>query len=515
MAEPVKPPAPTPAPTPATDQFVTTTPGGPAMVPVGTQPKAEISSEATMLANAPIIASSIQTATTEGQRLESGLNANANKVAKAATDEKNPNSVISTEKERLAEKVRADSELVGGLSSYIKTLQESEKTDTSEARQAVKDQNDAYLRQVSVMKQTRVNNWWADASTPVKILGLISQALAGAANAIAGNPSAETPLDKVINADLKQQMANIDLQKDKVGIAKGVFQEAQDNLKNVQLSWEASRQVAYTDVFKKLDLMEKTITDPEQKAILAKMKQDALVAQASGQDKALIAGANAKMQGAATAGQTALALNKQALDTKVAEANIDHLNADTRKKLNDLLGDRMSPFADVPNAAGLKDRITPAAMTEITKNLQDFNELDGLNYLYQTGKTDADKRQLAAQILITARRLAGTGAAMSPQEYSNIVLAFGASESWFATQDVSLLRLPQSEAIQKARNNSEAVLRSKLRAMRGSDGQPLEFVPRPIDPAIRKMRENAPPAEPSAAPPSSATEMIERGNQLP
>lgn len=54
-----------------------------------------------------------------------------------------------------------------------------------------------------------INSFWADKSTAGKVIGIISQALAGAANGLSGQPGAPTPLDRIISADLEKQKANL------------------------------------------------------------------------------------------------------------------------------------------------------------------------------------------------------------------------------------------------------------------------------------------------------------------
>lgn len=61
---------------------------------------------------------------------------------------------------------------------------------------------------VDAAGEASIHDFWADKSTGARILGCIAQALSGAANGLAGNPSAPTPLDRLINDDLQRQMAN-------------------------------------------------------------------------------------------------------------------------------------------------------------------------------------------------------------------------------------------------------------------------------------------------------------------
>lgn len=57
-------------------------------------------------------------------------------------------------------------------------------------------------------QNAEVRDFWADKSTGSRILGILAQTLSGAANGLAGNPGAPSPLDRIIDRDLEVQRAN-------------------------------------------------------------------------------------------------------------------------------------------------------------------------------------------------------------------------------------------------------------------------------------------------------------------
>lgn len=68
----------------------------------------------------------------------------------------------------------------------------------------------ARIRQTSDdAANAQINDFWADKTTGGRILGIISQALAGASNGLSGQPGAPTPLDRIIQADLEKQRINL------------------------------------------------------------------------------------------------------------------------------------------------------------------------------------------------------------------------------------------------------------------------------------------------------------------
>jgi len=80
----------------------------------------------------------------------------------------------------------------------------------AEGEQAAKAQMIRIKAASDAAANTEVKDFWADKTSGARIMGILAQALSGAANGLAGNPSAPTPLDRIIEQDIKAQMANME-----------------------------------------------------------------------------------------------------------------------------------------------------------------------------------------------------------------------------------------------------------------------------------------------------------------
>jgi hypothetical protein len=82
----------------------------------------------------------------------------------------------------------------------------------NQIRQETEKQNAVQQRKVQAAVDAAgasdVHSFWQDKSVPARILGVIAQALSGAANGLSGNPGAPTPLDRIINEDFQRQVQN-------------------------------------------------------------------------------------------------------------------------------------------------------------------------------------------------------------------------------------------------------------------------------------------------------------------
>ena len=73
--------------------------------------------------------------------------------------------------------------------------------------------------------RAEVRDFWANKDTGARILGVVSQMFAGAANGLANNPGAMTPLDRIIADDLTRQQENIKQKNRNVDTARGVLRD--------------------------------------------------------------------------------------------------------------------------------------------------------------------------------------------------------------------------------------------------------------------------------------------------
>ena len=116
-------------------------------------------------------------------------------------------------------------------------------------------QFDEYIRASDDFSKTRIYNWWGEAGTGAKSLGIISQFMAGALQGLTGNIGASTPMDRVIEQDLAMQKANLGKKSEAVGIKRGLYSDLMDRFKNEQQADEAFRTVAWNSTLQRADAM--------------------------------------------------------------------------------------------------------------------------------------------------------------------------------------------------------------------------------------------------------------------
>jgi len=100
------------------------------------------------------------------------------------------------------------------------------------------------------VSQASIHNFWQDKSAGSRILGVLSQAFAGAANALAGNPSAPTPLDHIINRDMDMQVANLNQKNKRLQNEQGVLKDLYDRTGNAMQATSSM----YVAAWKRIDL---------------------------------------------------------------------------------------------------------------------------------------------------------------------------------------------------------------------------------------------------------------------
>lgn len=93
-------------------------------------------------------------------------------------------------------------------------------------------------------QNAEVKDFWADKSTGSRILGILAQTLSGAANGLAGNPSAPSPLDRIIDRDLEVQRANLQNKRLGADRAQNALAQVYNGFQQEDASISAYRQAA-------------------------------------------------------------------------------------------------------------------------------------------------------------------------------------------------------------------------------------------------------------------------------
>lgn len=142
---------------------------------------------------------------------------------------------------------------------YQQILERQQKFDTDfdAAQKKITERTEAsydnYLQAVNDYKDTHVHTWYSEASTGAKMLGFVSQALFGALEGLTGRPGGQSPLDKVIDDDYRQQSANLAQKGQRAGQAQGLYAELKARLKDEVSVQGALRDIAYQSFLKQLD----------------------------------------------------------------------------------------------------------------------------------------------------------------------------------------------------------------------------------------------------------------------
>lgn len=149
---------------------------------------------------------------------------------------------------------------------YEAELQRTEGQDARFAETLAKAEQDKtaaqnrYMTAVDDLKNTSIYNWWGQASTGAKVLGILSQALAGGLQGLNGQ-NGPTPLDRVIDQDLQVQRLNLQKKSDVAQQTGTAYRDLSTALKDKVLTENAMRELAYNSALKRLDMMAGTMKD--------------------------------------------------------------------------------------------------------------------------------------------------------------------------------------------------------------------------------------------------------------
>lgn len=259
--------------------------------------------------------------------------------------------------------------------------------------------------------QAEVHNFWADKSTGARILGVLAQAFAGAANGLSNNPGAMTPLDRIIQADMQRQTVNMQ-QKDRVvDQQRGLLRDIQQSTGS-QLQSQAAMYIA------SWKRVEQTAAELKNKFATPEAEQGFTAAQALAQQR--IAQATEKVYG-------------QMRDSAIQEqtAGMGFLNEDAKNKA--AAGHTGSGENEkLLVLAGTKGAVDNRTYDKFKESDQAYRAIIGQQESIktilqdvQTGKlTEAEgfKRYKSARsaLLADMRKAQGTGAALSDQEFKNL-----------------------------------------------------------------------------------------------
>jgi hypothetical protein len=146
---------------------------------------------------------------------------------------------------------RGQADLADHEMAQLDSLDSAFTASMKEAQQEKKTGLDRYLTAVEDLKNTHVYNWWSQAGTGATILGIISQALAGAFQGLTGQ-SGPTPLDHVIDQEIVYQRMNLAQKSDVSQQTGGLYRDLSAQLKDRVQVESALREIAYNSTIERM-----------------------------------------------------------------------------------------------------------------------------------------------------------------------------------------------------------------------------------------------------------------------
>lgn len=362
----------------------------------------------------------------------------------------------------------------------------------TKASRAERDQeHDKYLRTVDDYKQTKVYSWWGHATTGAKILGVISQALAGAAQGLYGQ-SGPTPLDRIIDEDMAVQKMNLAQKGEVVAQQRSLWNDLNAQFKDEVVTNQAFRSIAYESVLTRA----KTWAMQNQKdgamAQYQILEQNLRARQAQGNmeiqkhlgDKTL----QANMNASGTLVQIAGLLNTADNQEQVNQLSREKANAERQKTgLAHIEGSELLP----PETKNKLGDFTGSG-EGLIKALEDYKKAvkgvetvtlaDGKKVAKEsTNPEDRRKKleQMRDDILIQSKLFNQFGAALAANEQAAAQGSTATDNDPFTLGLKNMLSLGSEKGLDQrldlAASQIKSRVRSKIGAFSDVNGQPLRF----------------------------------------
>lgn len=260
--------------------------------------------------------------------------------------------------------------------------------------------------------QMSVHNFWEGKDTGARILGVLAQAFAGAANGLAGNPSAPTPLDRIIQRDMELQMANMQQANRNVENQRGILQDIYSQVGSQQAAMSALYQAAWKRVELQGKQLQTKFATPEADAAMKQLQGIAQQRIADNSDKTFSQLRTSSIQ------QQQHGINALGEAERTDAMTGQAAAAGSQKQQFHLAGTKGN--VDAQTYGMFKD--THESYTTVMTELSAINQVARE---YQSGKiseAEAITRYNTARglLLTSQRKLQGTGAALSEQEMKNL-----------------------------------------------------------------------------------------------
>lgn len=203
---------------------------------------------------------------------------------------------------------------------------------------------------------TRTYNWWAKAGTGATILGIISQALSGAAQGMSGDFGGATPLDRVIESDYQQQSQVLQQKGQVAQNARGAYKDILEQSQDETVAYLQMKRVALESTSKRIDAM--IAASPEAQQAKAKANSLGLKAEIAQKLSQTISALEthradqAGKEGIQEAG-IALGLVKDEGKAEASKERLDIRKAEEQRKQNELTAPGWEHLKKNPDGSGV------------------------------------------------------------------------------------------------------------------------------------------------------------------
>lgn len=311
--------------------------------------------------------------------------------------------LLKVKADKGAEQNKIDEEAVG----LARQQEEAQKRIATEGQMAADAQMKRVMSAADDASQASIHNFWQDRGAASRVIGVLAQAFSGAANGLAGNPSAPTPLDRIIERDMNLQMANLQQKNRNLENQRGVLRDLYEKTGS---SMQATTAM-YVAAWKRIDLQGQQLASkfatPEAQAGYEKLKGIADQRISAATDKTYATLHSQAIQ------ERQHAMNRLAEDDRTA-AMSNQAPSGENAKIYHLAG-----------VKGAVDERTYKNFKDEDQNYRGFvKQAEHVDWLFKHGSGDngadwQDYNGARSAMFATLRQMQKTGAALSDAELKN------------------------------------------------------------------------------------------------
>lgn len=275
----------------------------------------------------------------------------------------------------------------------MQSISNAFEADSKMAKEHLEQARNSYMGAVDNASKLRVYDWWANKSTGAKILGVISQVLAGGVQGLTGQLGADTPLDRIIKQDIQLQIHNAELTQQDAQNKKSLYAELKDQIKDQGQAYAAAMEAAYKTTMQRLDIIAKQMGTQEALTNAEKAKAELGEKVAQFSLKALDSQRTSATQYAMANGQSRAAWTGMALGFQESQSKL-----------------RQAAAVAAQNANALQPQIQTKMVEKTSEGKMAIDGIDALMDGIKNGSNWTDVQSQTANLAMTLGKFKEAGA---------------------------------------------------------------------------------------------------------